>query len=164
MAFVAGGMMDRSSVVGQQTNRPQVGSKIRRQGSVRQSKLECEIELENTIYYDGDLIRGEVCLNAKEDGIYRNVLVLLLCRFIGRDPALTPKERCTTLHLSKYPLAAELHVPQGETKVPFEFSIPENVPPTFSSKWGDVRVSVHYLCPLCSYSYFLIIALFCYYY
>jgi sporulation-control protein spo0M len=104
----------------------------------KSSNLECEIELEGTVYYDGDILRGEVCINAKEDGIYRNVLVLLLCRFIGRDPALSPRERCTTLHLSKYPLAAEMHIPQGLTKVPFEFAIPENVPPTFSSKWGDV--------------------------
>lgn len=112
----------------------------RKQGRPRPNTLECQIELEGNVFYDGDLIRGEVCLDAKEEGIYRNVLVLLLCRFIGRDPALAPRERCTTLHLSKYPLAAEMHVPQGLTKVPFEFAVPENVPPTFSSKWGDVCV------------------------
>lgn len=102
------------------------------------NELLCSIDLESELYYDGDILKGEVIINAAEEGVYRNVLVLLLCRFIGRDPTLTPRERCTTLHLSKYPLAAEMFIPKGETKVPFEFIIPENVPSTFSSKWGEV--------------------------
>lgn len=113
-------------------------ARLRSKPGQMRGNLVCNIELENEVYYDGDILKGEITINAAEEGIYRNVLVLLLCRFIGRDPTLTPRERCTTLHLSKYPLAAEMFVPQGETKVPFEFTIPENVPSSFASKWGEV--------------------------
>ncbi|KNC87212.1 hypothetical protein SARC_00648 [Sphaeroforma arctica JP610] len=102
------------------------------------SKPVVTIKTNRNVYFDNDEISGVINIQSDSDRVFPNTMALLLCRYAAKNPNLPPREKVCTLHCTKYAVAGSLFVPIGVTKIPFSFITPENVPPSFESRWGDV--------------------------
>eukprot|EP01134_Creolimax_fragrantissima_P000279 CFRG0279T1 len=102
------------------------------------SKPVVTIKTNRNVYFDNDEISGCINIQSDIDRVFPNTMALLLCRYAAKNPSLPPREKVCTLHCTKYAVAGSLFVPVGVTKIPFSFITPENVPPSFESRWGDV--------------------------
>ena len=49
--------------------------------------IDVEIQTEKEMYYDKEVVRGEVQIKAEREVILNNAMIILLCRFVCKDPA-----------------------------------------------------------------------------
>lgn len=99
------------------------------------------IKIERDVYFGNTEIKGEVIFNEPPRPIFlKTVMIILWARYIEFPRNGGPRESMS-LHMGRRPVAQELEVfPGMEPKVvPFQFTIPSDVPSSIWTQLGAVQ-------------------------